>query len=108
MAKEKYKHLERIAVEHENINSDLTDKLASLLADWDRVTADLVAANARAYDMAAEKDALDKRLKSEMKRLQNSRDEMVHKEKIKAMSEAEAKCAARLEKVKKHLASREE
>lgn len=105
--KEEFTHLERITLERGRINSDLTDKLAALIVDKDRVVVDLISANARVDGLAAEKNSMEERLKSETRRLQNSRDEMVHREKIRVREEVAAKCASRLEKLKKHLAGRD-
>lgn len=106
--KEESKHLERIALERGKINYDLIDMLAALLAERDRVAADLVAANAHANGLVAESEAMYEKFKSEVKRLWNFRDEKFYRERIKARAEVAAKCTARLEKVKKHLASRDE
>lgn len=96
---EKTRHYEDIAVERGKVNDDLNEQIVSLKAERDQ-------GNARADDLAGKKDALNERLKSKQARLQNSRDELVHRERIRPREEVKAKCMAKLEKVKRHLAGR--
>lgn len=98
---EKARHYEDIAVERDKVNEDLNEQIVILKAERDQ-------ANAGADGLAAEKDALNVRLKSEQARLQNSRDKMVYRERIRARKDVKAKYAAKHKKMKRHLASRKE